>query len=609
MKAALGLVLAVLVCSGAPAGAQTVHRGHGIAMRGEPKYKAGFPHFEYVNPAAPKGGSVVFGAIGSFDNLNPFILKGQSAAGIGSLFETLMTSSLDEPFTMYGLLAETIEWPEDRSWVAFALNPRARWQDGRSVTAEDAVWTFETLKTKGHPFYRHYYRDVAKAEATGPRSVRFTFAGTPNPELPLIVGQMPVLPRHYWQGKDFEATTLTPPLGSGPYKVRSVDPGRSISYELDPNWWGRDLPVNVGQDNIGQIRYDYYRDEGVQREAFKAGNIDLLVENTAKEWATGYEIPAVQRGVIVKRKIPNETPQGMQAFAFNTRRQMFQDPRVREALGHMFDFEWSNANLFYGEYTRTASYFANSDYAATGLPGPGELRILQKYRGRIPEEVFTKAYEPPRTDGSGDIRGGLRTALRLLGEAGWTVSGGKLVNSRTGAAMKFEILLVQPAFERVVLPFTRNLRRLGVEATVRTVDTAQYQNRLDKFDFDMIVASWGQSLSPGNEQRDFWGSQAADTEGSSNYVGIKSPVVDELIELIVSARTQEDLVDACRALDRVLLWSHYVIPQWHQAATRVLYWDKFATPAVMPRYSIGLNTWWIDPQKAATLDSRRRALR
>jgi microcin C transport system substrate-binding protein len=611
MRKSVASILAavLLVALGGVAAAQAANRGIGFAMRGEPRYKAGFKSFEYVNPAAPRGGTVVYGTIGGFDSLNPFIVKGESAAGLGNLFETLMVSSLDEPFSKYGLLAETVEWPDDRSWVTFTLNARARFHDGQPVTAEDVVWTFETLRAKGAPFYRYYYKDVEKVDATSPRTVRFSFGAKPNPELMLIVSELPVLPKHYWQDKDFEATTLAPPVGSGPYRVKSVDPGRSIVYEFDNSWWGKDLPVNVGQNNFAAIRYDYYRDEGVEREAFKAGNIDIHVESTAKEWVTGYEIPAVQRNLIIKRKIPDNTPAGMQAFVFNTRREVFRDPKVREALSYAFDFEWSNKNLFYGEYTRSSSYFANSEFAATGLPGAAELKLLQKYKGRIADEVFTKAYQPPRTDGSGELRDGLRTALRLLGEAGWRVNGGKLVDSRSGKEMKFEILLVQPAFERIVLPFKQNLQRLGVEASVRTVDTAQYQNRVDSYDFDMVVTTWGQSLSPGNEQRDFWGSQAADTPGSRNLAGIKSPVIDELIEQIVSAPTRDDLVAACRALDRVLLWGHYVIPQWYQSSYRVLYWDRFAQPQVMPRYSIGIDTWWIDPGKAGSLDTRKRALR
>ena len=587
----------------------TVHQAHGIAMHGEPKYGADFKHFDYVNPAARKGGKVVFSEFGSYDSLNPFILKGESAVGVRTyVFESLATSSSDEAFTMYGLLAETIEWPEDRSWVAFTLRPEARWHDGLPVTVEDVIWSLEILKTKGHPFYRAYYANLEKAEKVGEGKVKFTFSGPPNPELPLITGQMPILPKHDWEGRDFE-TTLDPPIGSGPYKIKSLNPGRSITYELDENYWGKDLPVNVGQNNFGIMRYDYYRDEGVKREAFKAGAIDFFQEQTSKEWATGYNIPAVEKGVMIKREIKNENPRGMQAFVFNTRREVFKDSNVRQALGYAFDYEWTNKNLFYDSYMRTISYFANSELASSGLPSEGELKILEKYRGRIPDKVFTEAFIPPKTDGSGNIRSNLRTAIKQLKEAGWEVHDGKLTNVETGTVMRFEILLVNPSFERIVLPFTKNLEKLGAEANVRTVDTAQYQNRMDSYDFDVTIVTWRQSLSPGNEQRDFWTSEAADTNGTRNLASIKDPVVDELVDLIISAPDRESLINRTRALDRVLLWSHYVIPQWHISAYRVAYWDKFNTPEIMPKYSLGIDTWWVDSQLEAQLAERKRALK
>jgi microcin C transport system substrate-binding protein len=585
-----------------------MHRAHAIAMHGQPKYGADFPHFDYVNPQALKGGTIVFGASGGFDSLNPFTLKGRAAAGIGNLFETLTTRSFDEAFTEYGLLAETIEWPADRSWVAFTLRPQARWHDGKPVTVEDVIWSFDTLKTQGHPFYRSYYANVEKATKVGDRAVKFTFSGPPNPELPLIMGQLPVLPKHYWQDRDFTATTLAPPIGSGPYKIATLDPGRSITYERDPQYWGKDLPVNVGQHNFGTIRHDYYNDRAVEREAFKAGAMDFFQENVAKEWATSYNVPAVQQELIIKREIPHENPQGMQSFAFNTRREMFQDRRVRLALSYAFDFEWSNQNLFYKAYTRTRSYFANSELASSGLPSQAELAVLTSLRGQIPDEVFTQAYAPPTTDGSGNIRANLRAAQQLLNSAGWSVRNGQLTHVQSGTVMRFEILLVSPSFERVVLPFTKNLERLGIEAQVRTVDTAQYQQRLDTYDFDMIVASWGQSLSPGNEQRDFWGSQAATTDGTRNYVGIRDPAIDALIDLVISAPDRDSLIHRTRALDRVLLWNHYVIPHWHISMYRVAYWDKFRAPETPPRYSLGLDTWWIDPALEASLAERKRGM-
>lgn len=600
--------VAMLLRYAVAADSPTVHRAHAIAMHGQPKYGADFPHFDYVNPQALQGGTIVFGASGSFDSLNPFTLKGRAAAGIGNLFETLTTRSFDEAFTEYGLLAETIEWPADRSWVAFTLRPQARWHDGQPVTVEDVIWSFDTLKTQGHPFYRSYYANVAQATKVDDRTVKFTFSGPPNPELPLIMGQLPVLPKHYWQDRDFTATTLDPPIGSGPYKITTLDPGRSIAYERDPQYWGKDLPVNVGQHNFGTIRHDYYNDRAVEREAFKAGAMDFFQENVAKEWATSYNVPAVHQGLIIKREIPHENPQGMQAFAFNTRREIFQDRRVRLALSYAFDFEWTNQNLFYKAYTRTRSYFANSELASGGLPSQAELAVLTPLRGQIPDEVFTQAYAPPTTDGSGNIRTNLRTALQLLNSAGWSVRNSQLTHAPSGTVMRFEILLVSPSFERVVLPFAKNLERLGIEAQVRTVDTAQYQQRLDTYDFDMIVASWGQSLSPGNEQRDFWGSQAATTEGTRNYVGIRDSAVDALIDRVISSPDRNSLIHHTRALDRVLLWNHYVIPHWHISMYRVVYWDKFRAPETPPRYSLGLDTWWIDPALEASLAERKRGV-
>ena len=585
-----------------------VHRAHAIAMHGTPKYGADFEHFEYTNPEAAKGGRVIFSAFGSFDSLHPFILKGQSAAGVGNLFETLTTSSSDEAFSRYGLLAESIEWPEDRSWVAYTLRPEARWHDGRPVTVEDVIWSLETLKTKGHPGFRQYYANVDNAERTGPRSVRFNFSGPTNRELPLIVGELPILPKHYWQERDFEATTLDAPLGSGPYRVAAVDPGRSITYERDPDYWGKDLPVNRGKNNYGVMHYEYYRDRGVQREAFKAGKIDFFSENVAKEWATAYDLPSVRGGVVNKRLIPHQNPQGMQAFVFNTRREIFQDRQVRAALAYAFDFEWTNQNLFYGAYTRTKSFFSNSELASADLPSDAELAVLEPYRDQLPPEVFTEAYEPPATDGTGNLRANLRAALRLLKGAGWDIRDGVLTHTDSDVVMQFEIMLVSPDFERVVLPFTKNLERLGITVDVRTVDTSQYQQRIDSFDFDMIVGGWGQSLSPGNEQRYLWHSLAADIQGSRNTPGIRDAVVDALIDLVISAPDRDSLIDRTRAMDRVLLWSHYVIPHWHLAAYRVLYWDKFGTPEIMPKYDLGVQYWWIDPDLDATLAERRDAV-
>jgi microcin C transport system substrate-binding protein len=606
ITAALAGIAALAAIGLHGAGAQEVKPRHAIAMHGEPKYGPGFKNFDYVNPDAPKGGEVKLAAIGTFDNLNPYILKGVAAAGLGGLFETLLTNSDDEAFTEYGQLAESIEMPEDRSWVAFTLRKEARWHDGKPVTPEDVIFSLEILKTKGQPFFRFYFADVKKAEKTGPRTVRFTFSGGENRELPLIVGQMPVLPRHFWEGRRFDKTILEPPLGSGPYRIKAFEPGRSITYERVKDYWGADLPVNKGRHNFDIIRYDYYRDTTVALEAFKGGEYHFRQENVSKDWATAYNSPAVRKGLIKKEEIRHQRPTGMQAFVFNIRKPLFRDPRVRRALAHAFDFEWTNKNLFFGQYTRTKSYFSNSELASTGLPGPDELEFLEPLRGQIPDEVFTKAYEPPATDGSGNIRGNLRKALRLLKEAGWVIEEGRLVNAGTGAPFTFEILLNQPTWERIALPFRRNLKRLGIDARVRTVDTAQYQRRTEDFDFDMIVDVFGQSLSPGNEQRDLWGSEAADRPGSRNTIGIRSDAIDTLIDLVIAAPDRESLTARTRALDRVLLWGHYVIPHWHIQSFRVAYWDKFGRPAITPKYNLGFDTWWIDSGKNVALVERRK---
>ncbi len=603
------LLLAVLLLAWpGPAAPQTagskVTIGHALSMYGDLKYPPGFTHFQYVNPDAPKGGDVKLAAIGTFDTLNPFVLKGVPAVGIGTVFDTLTVSSEDEPFSQYGLVAESIEMPADRSWVAFTLRPQARFHDGTPMTVEDVIWTFDALKTKGRPFYRSYYAQVTKAEKVGDRKVRFAFGPGDNRELPLIVGQLPVLSRAYWSKRDFEKTTLEPPLGSGAYRVEAVDAGRSITYRRVKDYWAAKLPVNVGRDDFDSIRYDYYRDSTVAIEALKGGEYDFRVENVAKNWATAYNTPAVTRGLLKKEEIANEVPTGMQGFVYNTRRPIFQDARVRRALAYAFDFEWSNKNLFYGAYTRTKSYFSNSELASSGLPTAEELKILEPLRGKVPDEVFTREYRPPSTDGSGNIRDGAREALRLLAEAGWTVKSQKLVNGR-GEPMQFEILLNEPVWERIALPFAKNLERLGITARVRVVDAAQFEKRQDDFDFDMIVALWGESLSPGNEQREFWGSQTAGEHGSRNLAGIKDPAVDRLIDLVIQAPDRPGLVARTRALDRVLLWGHYVIPHWHIRVFRVVYWDKFGRPAVSPKNALGFDTWWVDAQKEAALARRK----
>ena len=582
---------------------------HGLSLFGELKYPADFPHFEYVNPEAPKGGTVRLSAPGTFDTLNPFVIKGTPAAGGGLVYDTLLEGAQDEPSSSYGLLAESVEVSADLSWVAFTLRKEARWHDGKPITPDDVIFTFNILKHKGRPSFRYYYANVAAAQQIGEHSIKFTFTGPTNRELPLIVGQLPVVPKHYWEGREFDSTTLEPPLGSGPYRVESLDPGRSITYRRVGDYWAKDLAVTKGRYNFDQLRYEYYRDPTIALEAFKANRFDLRFENNSKLWATSYDFPAIRDGRVRKEEPKNQNPTGMQAFVFNLRRAKFQDRRVRQALAYAFDFEWSNKNLFYNQYTRTMSYFSNSELAATGLPSTAEFEFLEPLRGQIPEEVFTTEYAPPSTDGSGRIRKNLRTARELLRSAGWQIKDGKLTNQETGEAMTIEFLIRDTGFERVIAPLRQNLERLGVQAKIRLVDTSQYQRRTETFDFDMVIGGFGQSLSPGNEQRYYWGSAAADREGSPNLIGIKNSAVDTLIDNVIFAKNRKELVAATRALDRVLLWGHYVIPNWHIRKYRIAYWDRFARPDVFPNFGrLGWpDTWWLDDAKDAALKQRQAA--
>jgi microcin C transport system substrate-binding protein len=592
-----GLVALLSVCFAAHAGDAV----HGQAMHGTAKYAAGFTHFDYVNPQAPKGGSIHLSAIGTFDSLNPNILKGIPAAGIGQVFQTLTSDSSDEAFSQYGDVAISIEVADDKTWVAYQLHPLARWHDGKPVTADDIVFSFDILKSKGHPFYRAYFGSVLRAEKLAERHVKFHFANAENAELRMIMGQLPVLPKHYYENREFDKTTLDPPLGSGPYRVLEFDAGRSITYQRVNDWWAQDLPVNRGRFNVDRIRYDYYRDGTVALEAFKSGNYDFRQESNSKLWATSYTGPPFKRGDIITALIAHERPTGMQAFVFNTRRAPFDNIKLREALAYAFDFEWTNKNLFYGQYTRSASYFSNSELASTGTPSARETQILNPYRAQLPKQVFTSTYQPPSSAGKGGVRSNLRSALKILKEAGFEVRDKILLDTTTGTQLSFEILLVQPAFERVVLPFRSNLERLGAKVNVRTVDPSQYQKRIDAFEFDMVIGSFGQSLSPGNEQRDYWGSSNADIAGSRNIIGVKDKVVDALIEAVITAPDRKELIERTRALDRVLLWGHYVIPNWHIRSFRVAYWNKFSRPLVVPKYALGFDTWWIDSDKAAKL--------
>lgn len=577
---------------------------HGIAMHGDLKYPPGFKNFDYVEPAPPKGGKVRLHTIGTFDTFNNFIIKGNPAAGLGFIYNTLMSGSADEAFSQYGELAEEVFMPKDRSWVAFKLNEKARWHDGKPITADDVIWTFNTLIRFGRPFFRFYYGDVKEVLKITSHTVRFNFKPTENRELPLIIGQLTILPKHYWENRVFNKTTLEPPLGSGPYKIKTFEAGRSIILQRAKNYWGKDIGSNKGFYNFDEIRYDYYRDGTIALEAFKAGEYDYRSENSSKAWATAYNIPAIKTGLMKKKGINHNRSTGMQGFIFNTRRKMFKDKRLREALGYAFDFEWSNKNLFYGQYARSRSYFDNSELAATNLPDANELRLLLPLRGKVPEEVFTKIYQPPKGGGSRQLRKNLRAAGALLDAAGWKLEGRQRVQIRTGQALTFEVLLISPLFERIVLPFSKNLEKLGVDVTVRTVDSSQYRRRLDTYDFDMIVGTFGQSLSPGNEQRSFWGSKAAKLEGGRNYIGISDDSIDSLVESIIAAPNRVQLVTATRALDRVLQWGHWLIPHWHIKYDRIAYWNKFGRPKQTPVQGNQFTAWWIDAEKANNLKGK-----
>ncbi len=597
-------------------------RHHALSLIGTPKYGPDFKHFDYVNPDAPKGGAVRLWDQGSFDNLNPIPRKGEAAPGLGLIYDTLMESSLDEPSTEYGLIAEWVSYPEDRSSVTFGLREAARWHDGKPITPEDVIFSMDIQK-QGRENFAQYYKNVVRAEKTGEREVTFYFDVKDNKELPLIVGQLMVLPKHYWTGTDKDGnardpmrTSLEIPLGSGPYRIRSVSPGSSITYERVEDYWAKDLPVRRGYYNFDVISYQMYRDSTPAFEAFKKGDIDFYEESSAKNWATAYDFPALRDGRVVKRDdIELQLPRPMQAFLPNIRRAKFADARVRRALNLVFNFEWANRNLFFGQYRRIASFFGGTEMEAKGLPEGLELQILEEVRPLVPAEVFTTAYTNPiqgddRADATAQAEGyvsreNLRLATQLMREAGWTVQGGVLRNA-AGEPFTIEFLIVQPAFERIVNYYSKGLKRLGIQTSIRVVDSSQYINRLDEYNFDMITGGFRQSESPGNEQRFYWGSEAADRRGSRNLIGIKNPAVDKLIDRIIFAKSREELVAAARALDRVLLWNHYVIPQWYTPNERIAYWDRYASPAILPGRAVGfLQVWWQDPEKAQKLQAVR----
>lgn len=583
---------------------------HGLSLFGDLKYPAGFEKFDYVNVDAPKGGRARLFSVGTFDSLNPFTFKGNATGLVGLTIDNLMTTSLDEAGSEYGLIAESVKMPEDFSSVTFRLRPEARFHDGSPVTPEDVIWSMIELK-KSHPRYNFYYKNVVSGEKTGDLEVMFKFSETGNRELPQIVGQLPVLSKAWWTGKNdkgetrsLNETTLEAPLGNGAYKVASVKSGRSITLKRADDYWGKDLPVNRGQNNFDEIFTIYYRDSTVALEAFKGDEYDFRVENSSKDWATAYDFPAVKRGEVITEEITLKNSQGMQSFAINTRREKFADARVRKALNLAFDFEWANENLFFGQYVRTSSFFSNSELAATGKPSAAELAILEPLKDKLPPEVFTTEFTNPVYGSQKNKRMNLRSAAKLLQEAGWKVDAKRVLRDAKGEAFSIEFLLVSPLFERIVLPYVQQLKLLGIQTRVRTVDDSQYTRRVQTFDFDIIVGSWGQSLSPGNEQRDFWGSASADRNGSRNLVGIKDEAIDQLIDKVIFAKDREELVAATKALDRALLWNHFVVPMWHIPYQRVAYWNRFGKPDVQPDHSLGFPTiWWFDEAKAAKVKS------
>ena len=582
---------------------EKLENAHAISMHGSPKYSKDFKNFDYVNINAPKGGVIKLHQIGSFDTLNNFILKGSAAANLNQVHDSLLTQSFDEPFTMYGLVAESISVPEDRSWVIFKIRKEAKFHDGNPIRVEDIIWTLNTLKEKGHPFFKFYYGNIKTAEKISDNEVKFIFQGERNLELPLIIGQMKILSEKYWKDK-FKDVLLESPIGSGPYRVKNFKAGRTIEFERVDNYWGKNLSVNQGKFNFEKVVIEYFRDATVALEAFKSGDYDFREENQAKRWANAYNFTAIENGNVKKESVKHEIPTGMQGFYINSRKEIFKDRIVRKALNYAFDFEWTNKILFFDQYKRTNSFFSNSDLASTNLPSNEEFKLLNPFKKKLPNEVFNATYQNPVNDGSGEIRKNLRIADKLLFDAGWIIKDGKRINKVTGIPLKFTILLVSPEFERIALPFARNLKKIGIEAKVRTVDSAQYERRLENFSFDMAVVSLGQSLSPGNEQRDFWHSTSATINGSRNYSGVSNPAVDFLIDKIIGAKDRKSLVSATQALDRVLLFGHYVVPHWHIQNFRIAYWDKFGQPKINPKYDLGLDTWWIDTNKVKLLETK-----
>jgi microcin C transport system substrate-binding protein len=584
---------------------------HGLSAFGELKHPVGFAHFDWVNPKAPKGGRISLvgtGATLTFDSFNAYLLKGDAAQGLGLLYDSLMAPTSDEPSTFYGLIAETADVAADGLSVTFKMREAARFSDGSPVTATDAVFSIDVLREKGHPSYRILLRDVVKAEALDKLTVRYTFQGSLVRDLPTLVASLPVLPKAYYDTQPFEETTLKVPVGSGPYTIGEFNQGTYVAYKRRPDYWARDLNVNRGRYNFDEIRYEYFRDRSVALEALKAGAYDMREEFTARDWSTAYDVAPVRDGRLVRLTLPDSTPSGAQGWFPNLRREKFADPRIRRALNLAFDYEWTNKNLFYDLYTRTESYFENSDMKASGPPSPEELKLLEPFKAQLPPEVFGDPVRPPRTDGSGTDRRNLREAQKLMQDAGWKSDqskGAAQLRNAKGESFDLEFLINEPSFERIIAPYIKNLQAIGISASIRRVDSAQYERRVKSYDFDFITARFTMSLTPSVELRNFWSSDSADMEGSRNLSGIKSPIVDKLIDDVLRAKSRAELVTATRAIDRVLRAGHYWVPHWYKAAHNLAFWDKFGRPATKPKYSPAiLDTWWFDAEKAAKIGAK-----
>ncbi len=609
--------------AGAGAGALGVTVSDGITVLGTPRLKPGFPYFPWVNPHAPKGGTVTLAAVGSYDSFNPFILRGTAAWGlvgpwvampggtggggsVGHVWESLLIPSDDQSATGYCHICTSVEMPADRSWVAFNLHHRARFSDGHPLTARDVAWTFRTLRKDGMPGYRIELAGVTGVQVEGRWRIVFHLGPHADRSLPLILGELPVLPRFWFKGRDFTEPLRVPPPGSGPYRIARFRLGRSVTFVRDRHWWARDLPTSIGTNNFNTVRIEYYREAAVALEAFKAGEADLRVENIAKTWATGYDFPAVRKGLVIKATIRHHLPTGMQGWVMNTRRKVFANRLTREAMAEAYDFEWANRNLFYNQYSRLLSYFSNSALAATGLPSPAQRKLLDPFRADLPRAVFDRAFTLPVTDGKGDDLAQLRRALALLERAGWRVRHLRLVD-RQGRQMRFTILLPDPSYERIAMPYAATLRQLGIHVDVRVVDPAQYEHLTNRFHFDMTILVYAQSAIPGSALADDWSCAAAKSAGSMNLPGVCNPAVQALIHDVLTAPDRARLRTAARALDRVLLFEYYLVPQWGSSVFHIAWWNRFGYPRVKMRDGFDFDLWWVDPRLAARTDAARRA--